>query len=690
MTVTLPVVIAVTISAIKNAEASDPWQKPREPSSRALISFSAILTMIFATLALLQVNRNTLVQATPGSRRSISRVFLLLQLVTLAVPAFQVFDHARAYRQANWARINIYEDHYQEAQFAHQQWAFSANVSTAHSIALDTTPKSDVTSDYRSKAASTSAHLYLAVEEYRALYGRYPPPGFDAWHKYATARGSLIINSFDSIWNDLRPFYALEPAEIRARTYDLITDHRNDIVGVSIRDGRAHAGPNIPPRHQWMVEGILKMINKFAEHLPDMDLAFNINEASRVVVPNDRMDYLQRMSEPPVDGPKPQNQYQPGRTTHWPRLTGNTRTAYVMQELGANDNIYRYATAGCKPDSPARQQHSWNRGTSRMQCPSSKSVDSPLHEVDVCSQPDLQYMHGFYSASPVFKATHKLYPVFSYSKAPGFSDILYPNVWDYMDKSVYAPSKQQPDPAWSNKTGDIFWRGITTEGVSDGKGGAKWQGMLRQRFVHFANNVKGFSPSADLLDLVRNRYMPVSAKELTELLPTDVQISQDIARCAGRDCDVQRWEFAPTPEPLDFQENWSHKYLLDMDGATASTSFLPFLRSRSLPFRASIMQEWWRDRVTPWVHYVPLDVRGCDFWTTLAYYAGIDGFVNGRHIQLDGHDEEAELIANAGKEWADSVLRKEDMEIYFFRLLLEWARITDDWRDDIGFTGTSD
>jgi hypothetical protein len=31
------------------------------------------------------------------------------------------------------------------------------------------------------------------------------------------------------------------------------------------------------------------------------------------------------------------------------------------------------------------------------------------------------------------------------------------------------------------------------------------------------------------------------------------------------------------------------------------------------------------------------------------------------------------------------VLRKEDMEIYFFRLLLEWGRLTDDRRDQIGF-----
>merc|ERR1711939_612796 len=44
-----------------------------------------------------------------------------------------------------------------------------------------------------------------------------------------------------------------------------------------------------------------------------------------------------------------------------------------------------------------------------------------------------------------------------------------------------------------------------------------------------------------------------------------------------------------------------------------------------------------------------------------------------------------ELLAETGREWAGKVLRKEDMEVYFFRLLLEWGRLTDDKRDELGF-----
>ena len=42
-------------------------------------------------------------------------------------------------------------------------------------------------------------------------------------------------------------------------------------------------------------------------------------------------------------------------------------------------------------------------------------------------------------------------------------------------------------------------------------------------------------------------------------------------------------------------------------------------------------------------------------------------------------------IAEAERKWTNKVLRKEDMEICMFRLLLEWVRLTDDRRDELRF-----
>lgn len=41
-------------------------------------------------------------------------------------------------------------------------------------------------------------------------------------------------------------------------------------------------------------------------------------------------------------------------------------------------------------------------------------------------------------------------------------------------------------------------------------------------------------------------------------------------------------------------------------------------------------------------------------------------------------------MALDGKAWAEKVLRHEDMQIYTYRLLLEYARISDDNRDLLG------
>ena len=103
--------------------------------------------------------------------------------------------------------------------------------------------------------------------------------------------------------------------------------------------------------------------------------------------------------------------------------------------------------------------------------------------------------------------------------------------------------------------------------------------------------------------------------------------------------------------------------------------YLGFLRSTSLPIKATIFREWHDSRLVPWKHFVPMDSRFGD------YYGIMDYFMEG------GHDAEAESIAMEGKRWAEAVLRREDMVLYVWRLLLEYARVTDDKRDRLAFVG---
>lgn len=92
---------------------------------------------------------------------------------------------------------------------------------------------------------------------------------------------------------------------------------------------------------------------------------------------------------------------------------------------------------------------------------------------------------------------------------------------------------------------------------------------------------------------------------------------------------------------------------------------------------------------------MPLDVRLHGFWSTVAFFSGVEGVegaveggVKGKGAVggMSGRGVEGERIASEGREWVGRVMRKEDMEVYFYRLLLEWGRLTDDRREELGFS----
>ena len=219
--------------------------------------------------------------------------------------------------------------------------------------------------------------------------------------------------------------------------------------------------------------------------------------------------------------------------------------------------------------------------------------------------------------------------------------------------------------------------------------------MTRQRLVHMANNLTSSAHDAATILLPEPnarsgqlKYQVVSGTKIKDLgLKTDMAIVERIARCGGiglHDCTDQEAEFGLVP-PSEFQDHWQYRYLFDLDGAGFSGRFLPFLQSKSLPFKTALFREWYDDRLTAWRHFVPQDLRLHGMWSTLAYFAGVDGKVNGQEMRMSAHLKEGEMIAEEGRKWAGQVLRKEDMEIYFFRLLLEWGRLTDDNRENLGF-----
>lgn len=552
------------------------------------------------------------------------------------------------------------------------------------------------------KTVTHDGSLSAAVKVYQERYRRNPPPGFDIWYEYATKRSARIIDEYDQIHEDLLPFYTISPAALRRLTWEIASNQWNEASGVTIRNGTAMVQDNVIPTHRWMIEGVVALINSFASHLPDMDLVFNINDESRVAAPYQIIQELrQQGARAALHGIK---SWSHDRAAGWPPESTDF-PGHNFRSASFEPNFREWGSISCPPDSPARSDRALIRSKSYLctSCAAPHSLGQFVSNwslaADMCHQPDMAHLHGFFMSPAAFKPAYALKPVFSQSKPHGYNDILYPSAWNYMDKVKYEPSDQSkddhpayPDPPFDQKENTLFWRGATSEGVSGG--GGQWRGMTRQRLVHLVNNGTSH-PHDDALVLLPHphyqgkwEYTRIQGDVVNKILSTDVHVVDHIARCGGdglHDCTDQETEFAPVG-PSDFQAHWKYKYLFDLDGAGFSGRFLPFLQSRSLPFKSALFREWYDSRITAWRHFVPQDYRLHGVWSTLAYFAGFDGTLpNGRSVKWAGHPKQAESIAEEGRAWADQVLRKEDMEIYFFRLLLEWGRLTDDNRDELGF-----
>jgi hypothetical protein len=253
-----------------------------------------------------------------------------------------------------------------------------------------------------------------------------------------------------------------------------------------------------------------------------------------------------------------------------------------------------------------------------------------------------------------------------------------------MEKAKYDFDEKFPDPRFENKEDVLFWRGATTEGTATN---GAWKGMLRQRLVHLLNNETTRQPillpkgdHSGHLEYVLKRTTDI--KKLLET-KTDVRLTGPITRCVGQDCADQTHEFG-FGDSIDFMQHWRYRYLFDADGAGFSGHFIPFLQSNSVVFKAALFREWYEGRLTAWKHFVPIDLRLHDVFSCLAYFGGY-GVEHRNKRMMEGRSKEAEKIARDGKVWTEKVLRKEDMEVYMFRLLLEWGRLTDDKRTEVGY-----
>ena len=518
--------------------------------------------------------------------------------------------------------------------------------------------------DFDAVLARQSRSLEDAVREYRRRYGIHPPPHFDRWYQFALRRGVRLVDEFDGIHHALLPFWALVPSTIRARTKEAL-GFDNNLIGMAVRDGRVVLAEGVGAT-AWHQKAVVGMMASFVADLPDMDIAFNVHDEPRVLVPYDDLSRL-------VAAAKDMSMPAAAAVTH-PSASFSPRPADLGDGMNfsacattrfnhyAHQSVWAPSRLSCAPGSPARSlDEPPARDDGRSYALGELGfVFNATAFSDICLTPSLRESYGFFDRPNAFDVVHDLFPIFSQSKVSSFQDILYPSPWYWVGKVNYT---EERDVDWDQKDNRMYWRGSTTGGFSRDGG---WRRQHRQRAVarinandtarvlarghhdHDHDHDHDESPSWHATNVRREDYGSLF----------DVKFSH-VGQCDPDDCEAQR-SFFDVAEVRDQQDAWRSRFLLDMDGNAFSGRFYAFLRSKSLVYKLAIFREWHHDWLKPWLHYIPWSLRGDEYVETVRYFA-----------QEEEGRARAPRLADRKRDWAQRALRNEDLEAWFFRLLLE-------------------
>ncbi|PBP17347.1 capsular associated protein, partial [Diplocarpon rosae] len=523
--------------------------------------------------------------------------------------------------------------------------------------------------------------LNSAAAAYRKRRGRHPPPGFDLWHKFAEENGALIVEDFfDQIYDDLGPFWGLPAATMRKEAWDFE-------MTINIRDHNASAVS------EWFWTRIWTNLTQTIEHLlPDMDLPLNSMDEPRIVVPWEDIDKFMEIERTTRSMP-------PAREviTEFSKLPEKPDPDVVTRPKDWEETrpFWDIATRGCHPESLARTTDHQKEFANTPQVSLGHTVPHTYKgyvsnftlSADFCHQPDLQGLHGMMISPLSVSSTKTLFPMFGGSKLVTNNEILLPAPMYWANEERFSGGDDHGIP-WVEKQNKVIWRGVATGGKYNS---SNWKGFQRHRFVAMTNSTQ-VSAAEKWTEHPKNWAMPPSTYNLAaqeegrlgdwaaEWADTGFVELMCLEPDLNQTCTYIEPTFSVVP-PETMSSQFTRKYVPDIDGNSFSGRYRGFLMSTSLPIKATIFREWHDSRLVPWQHFVPMDNRFLDFWGIMQYFLGYEG----ENVKIAGHDDEAQKIADAGQQWANKVLRSEDMQIYVLRLLLEYARISDDRRNMMGW-----
>lgn len=487
---------------------------------------------------------------------------------------------------------------------------------------------------------------------------------------------------------------------------------------LTIRNGSIKQRSAVPPSMaNWIGkwEDLLRHIPTNA--LPDVDLAMNPDDEPHLFVPfKDIQELLQtaraqRQMKMPDEATIISTYSSYGSIPEIP-------TFETFSDAPSEDDLWKLARNTCNPrtNTQALDQDSDFR----------VPVTYPKHYLShmkdgyvanwtaaksVCVNPHLRNVEGYFVNAKHRLLTRSLFPLFSACKLQGINnEILIPSAMYYADINAVF---EDDHLSWSDKVDKANWRGSASGGSNNE---TNWTRFQRHRFVSMANGTQVQQteestshpmpahlpggnpplphnypePRPDLYNLVASTaqsgmkewiesFADIAFTRLDCFPPEDYWKNNN-----GTTCPYTS-PFYNTTEYMKLHDSFRAKYLPDIDGNTYSGRWRSFLLSNSVPIKATIWNEWHDARLIPWQHFVPMDNTFMDWWGIMQYFIGYKPSGESVETTILGHDLAARTIAENGRDWSRKVLRHEDMILYFWRVILEYARICDDNRESMAW-----
>jgi hypothetical protein len=496
------------------------------------------------------------------------------------------------------------------------------------------------------KHERVSKTLGEAVAEYKRRYKRPPPIHFDKWWDYVVAHNVQLPDEYDEIYQDLEPFWGIDPLDFQQNREDLEMEQNTVVIGKTDQSSSVEVlDYRLPDEAAQRLVGSLGNVLRLFEDIEDFIPPFRA-----VFSPHDN----------------------PSMLSDYGVKSKALEAAASRSTLKQNELPLAQRSgwlSACHPSSPA-----WQNPIDLDKPPERSSHKTFIADhrlsMDPCLNPSLLRSHGqFLSHDKGPDPRKTLVPRFSFCSTVVHHDIRPAVLYGWVEDLP-----KSDNPPWEERLDErLLWRGTNT-GIFHGPG-TRWRQGHRDHLIRYVNDLAG---TADVL-----RSPPNGSEAVGEPVPLrkaylnpalmDIQFGGTPNSCSPEVCDevdrIYDWRKMQT-----LQEAGRYKYVFDIDGHGWSGRFRRLIMSNSLVFKNTIYPEWFMDRVAPWVHYVPVQVDLSDLYDTFTFFRG--------GLQGEGaHEELAKKIAAAGREWSQTYWRREDLIAYTFRLFLEYARVSSLDRD---------